>query len=121
MELQQVAVESKPLAELHQTTNKKKEIVPKGTQKKKCNGFPSISTNAKLSNAMKYRLKRYRLQSMLTLIRFDTLGGMPLVAMHKYAAISKRETRAISNTSPSHSATIKSNCDETFPMEMVKM
>lgn len=53
------------------------------------------------------KLVDVHLQSTLTLIRFDTLGGMPLVAMHKYAAMSSRETRAISNTSPSHSVTIE--------------
>lgn len=40
-------------------------------------------------------------------MRFDTVGGIPFVAIQRYAAISKREIRAISNTSPSHSETKK--------------
>lgn len=40
-------------------------------------------------------------------MRFDTVGGIPFVAMQRYAAISKREIRAISSTSPSHSETKK--------------
>lgn len=44
-------------------------------------------------------------QSTLTLMRFDTLGGTPFDAIHKYADMSKRDMRAISKTSPSHSVT----------------
>lgn len=45
------------------------------------------------------------LQSTDTLICLLTVGGMPLLAMHKYAPMSNLEIRDISNVSPSHSAT----------------
>lgn len=45
------------------------------------------------------------LQSTDTLICLLTVGGMPLLAMHKYAPISNLEIRVISRVSPSHSAT----------------
>lgn len=47
------------------------------------------------------------LQSTLTLIRFDTVGGTELAAIHKYAPISSLDILDISNVSPSHSVTIK--------------
>lgn len=47
------------------------------------------------------------LQSTLTLIRFDTVGGTELAAIHKYAPISSLDILDISNVSPSHSETTK--------------
>lgn len=47
------------------------------------------------------------LQSTLTLIRFDTVGGTELAAIHKYAPISSLDILDISNVSPSHSVTVK--------------
>lgn len=46
-------------------------------------------------------------QSTLTLILLETLGGTPLLAMHKYAPISRREILVSSNDSPSHSSTVR--------------
>lgn len=47
------------------------------------------------------------LQSTLTLIRFDTVGGTEFAAIHKYAPISSLDILDISNVSPSHSVTVK--------------
>lgn len=47
------------------------------------------------------------LQSTLTLIRFDTVGGTPFDAMQRYAPISRREIFDSSTDSPSHSGTGK--------------
>lgn len=38
-------------------------------------------------------------------MRFETLGGTPLLAMQRYDPISRREIRVTSSVSPSHSAT----------------
>lgn len=51
----------------------------------------------------------FNLQSTLTLTRLDTVGGTPLLAIHKYAPMSSLEILAISNTSPSHSDTENQN------------
>lgn len=44
-------------------------------------------------------------QSTLILILLETLGGTPLVAMHRYAPMSRREMRVSSSVCPSHSST----------------
>lgn len=46
-------------------------------------------------------------QSTLTLILFETLGGTPFDAIHKYAPIPNRDILESSNVSPSHSLTMK--------------
>lgn len=53
-------------------------------------------------------ITEFYLQSTLTLILFETVGGTPFDAMHKYAPMSNREIRDISNESPSHSLTAES-------------
>lgn len=45
------------------------------------------------------------LQSTLTLIRFDTVGGTPFDAIQRYAPMSRREIFVISMEFPSHSST----------------
>lgn len=49
------------------------------------------------------------LQSTLTLILLLTVGGTPLLAIHKYAPISNREILVNSSVSPSHSETETKN------------
>lgn len=83
--------------------------------KVKCNIIYCIILNQCCVPCIK-KCKLNYLQSTLTLMRFETLGGTPFDAMHKYAPMSSLEMRDMVNFSPSHSVTIntKSKTSKTI-------